>query len=922
MGIKPVEIQINAIDETKKGFDSASKRLDDLASKLEGGLKGEALSAGEALRALGDQLQTVQRVAIAALGGGFAGQLIADLNETAEAFATVSDRVKLAVGDTGSFDQALEGVQEVALATNSELQATGDLFAKLNQVGQQLGRTQEQALALTQSINQAVQLSGGSAESARAAITQLVQGLNGGVLRGDEFNSVMEQSPRLAKALADGLGKTTGELRKLAEQGALTSEVVIGALEGQAQTLNNEFEKLSGKPSQALQNLSTAWTVYVGNADKATGASKAAADAINLLAKNLDTIVGLLLDAGQAVSAFVALRLAQHFLSVGTAAKTAAVSLTASTAAMNAASASAAAAGANVGRMATILGGLKTLSLLGVVTNIQDIGTWLGESAAKLAGYKDMTEELAREERIAAEISAENARQKAALAQATQLAMEAARGLTPEARALVTEFDKMREAGKGAGDALADLSKKANLQDATGIETFMVALRDLAVQGKASGDQIREALAGALKGEDLARFEVMAKTALSGARNEAELLNLALDASLREAIRRSGADFATISGGMSQAATQAVNDTDLIIRNLDRLSDQGVDTAAALTASLGKGIKTADSQAALQAVRQQIEGLRNVLGDRVTNGLLQQLEEQTERVKSKVSDVESAFKRLGIRTKEELQKSADETKSAYETILNSGQATADGLQRAFMRYAQAAIEANGGVVSESLKVEAAMRGLQIQTDSTGNTIIRSMRDASDATRDAARSADAASGAYTRMADAAEAVARINEKYSRPEGGSVIGGTREERLAGQNAVDNSLIFQLRDKLDAGLLGAEDATALRAAIEAIRQNQAVDRSIDRMNPGAFSLAGMADRNEWAAVLERFEQALSRVSGGVSGAASFGTGPTRRSSSVRTVELNLKVNGQDNRAEMSEDAAETVIRSLEEASKRAVR
>jgi len=173
-----------------------------------------------------------------------------------------------------------------------------------------------------------------------------------------------------------------------------------------------------------------------------------------------------------------------------------------------------------------------------------------------------------------------------------------------------------------------------------------------------------------------------------------------------------------------------------------------------------------------------------------------------------------------------------------------------------------------------------------------------------------------------MADAAEAVARINEKYSRPEGGSVIGGTREERLAGQNAVDNSLIFQLRDKLDAGLLGAEDATALRAAIEAIRQNQAVDRSVDRMNPGAFSLAGMADRNEWAAVLERFEQALSRVSGGVSGAASFGTGPTRRSSSVRTVELNLKVNGQDNRAEMSEDAAETVIRSLEEASRRAGR
>lgn len=684
------------------------------------------------LSQLGDQLRAVQRVAIAAIGGTFAGQLVGGLNETAEAFTTVADRIRLVTGEGAPFEAAFQGVQQVALETNSELEATGTLFARLQQAGESLGRSNEQSLALTRTINQAIQLSGGSAQSANAAITQLIQGLQGGVLRGEEFNSVMEQSPRLAQALAAGLGKTTGELRALAQQGALTSEVVIGALEGQAATINAEFDKLSDKPTRALQNLSTAWQIYIGNADKATGASQMAAQAIDALAENLDTIIGLLLDAGQAVSAFVALRLAQQFLGIGAAAQAAAVQVAASTTAINAASASALAAGGNVGRLASILGGLKTLSLLGVVTNIQDIGVWLGESAAKLAGYKDLTEELAREERVAAEIAAENARQRAALAQATQLAIEASRGLTPEARALTTEFDKMQASGKSAGDALAELSKKANLEDTTGIQAFSIALRDLAVQGKASGDQIREAMANALKGEDLARFEVLARSALSGTRDEAELLAIALDASLREAINRSGADFASISGGMSRAAASAVNDTELIIQNLDRLSAQGVDTAAALTASLGKGIQTADSQAALQAVRDQIESVRKVLGEQVVDGLLDQLAEQAKRVTKEVGGLQSALSQLGITSDADLKKAADAARNLYERVREGGGSAREQAE-AFQKMADAAIRSGDSTAIAFARSQAAANGFEVAVDNAGRTVVRRMGEAAQAT---------------------------------------------------------------------------------------------------------------------------------------------------------------------------------------------
>lgn len=870
-----------------------------------------ANSTREGLRGLGDQLRTVQNLAVAALGGTFVTQLAGDVADTADQFKNLEARVKLATGEGAAFETAFEGIQQIALRTNSELEGTATLFARITQAGRELNLSQEAALSLTETINQSIQLSGGSAEGARAAIVQLVQGLQSGVLRGEEFNSVMEQSPRLARALADGLGVTTGELRKLANQGQLTTEVVLSALQGQSAAVAREFEQLPPTVGRAIQNLSTAWTVYVGNADKATGASAAAAAAINALGQNLDTVIGFLLDLGQAAAAFTALRLAQQFLAIGTAAKTSSVQIAANAAALSASGAAAAGAASNVGRFASLLTGLRTFTLIGLATNFQDIGTFIGETAAKLAGYKDLTEELAREEALSAEISRQNAAQKAALAQQIEIATERARGLTPEAKLLVSEFDKMRSGGKGAADSLAELSKSANLQDTSGIQAFSIALRDLQVQGKASGDQIREAFANALKGEDLAVFEVNARAALSGARNEAELLSTVLDASLREAIRRSGADFAVISGGMGEAARSAINDTELIINNLGRLQEQGVNTADALTASIGRGIQTADSRAAIEALRQQIELVRRSLGDQVANTLLDQLGDKARQVVRDVAGVEDAFRRLGIQTQADIQKAADQARADYQTILQSGEATAVGLQQAFQRYAAAAIAANEGVVTGSLRVEAAMRGLEIVTDGAGRVIVRAMESAADATFRAGQAANGAAGGYRNMAQSAEQAAAAaqraaqagerfssplgDDRFARPEGGSVTGNTREERLAGQNAVDNTLIFALRDKLNAGALTSDDAQDLRNAIAALDQNEQVNRDLDRLNPAAFSLTGAADRNEWRAIRQQFEQALNATK------------------LARRVTVELRNGRQSETVQTDEEGAAALVRTL---------
>jgi tape measure domain-containing protein len=123
----------------------------------------------------------------------------------------------------------MDGVVRVALETNSNLTATGDLFATLTRATRDLKTTtngvvtdyklsQTQLLQLTETINQSIKVSGASAQASEAAIVQFAQAIGSSVLRGDELNSIIEQAPRLAQALADGLGVPIGKLKELVKQ--------------------------------------------------------------------------------------------------------------------------------------------------------------------------------------------------------------------------------------------------------------------------------------------------------------------------------------------------------------------------------------------------------------------------------------------------------------------------------------------------------------------------------------------------------------------------------------------------------------------------------------------------------------------------------------------------------------------------------
>ena len=780
-----------------------------------------ARTVSEGVAGIAAQLRQLQSIASVALGGSILGGIAADVGRTADAYTNLAARIRIVTGEGQTFETAFRGVFDVAQRTNSAVEETGQLFTRLAQQGKDAGlsaqQAVQQALSLIETINQAIQLSGGGAQAAQAAITQLIQGLQSGVLRGEEFNSIMEQSPRLARALADGLGVTTGQLREMAKQGALTSDVVINALKGQAQAIETEFGKLPLTIGRALQNLGTEWTRYIGEADAGTGASVTAAKAITALATNLGAVADAAMLAGEAWIAYKAVDIAGALLrqvsatqaaaaaAVGstaattantaakganaaaagalvgslraaTAARTADTAATAANTAAQAANAvaarSAAAAGAGIagslgviGRLAGAVGLAGTaVALFGdvAVKAFRGAGTWIGEGAAKLAGYRDRSEEVLRRQ-TAHEAGARTAAQaQEAHNQKLEQAAEKALGLTGRAKELVSEFDALAKKGDTASQAAEKLSKNLQLGDVSGIAAAGAALDALAIKGKLTAEQVRKVWTDALKGEDLQAFETRARAAFDGTAQGVRRLTAALEAIDAEALRRLGTSAEELQTGFSQATTSAINDLDAMIAALGRLGEAGKEAEPQLVKALDRTIEAAGTERALKAVIERVVemGAKGLIsGEQVAAGL-DKARKKADDLRAGINSVDEALRVFGIKSKAELQLTADRFGEAYQRIAGSAEVSLQDQARAFQQWRDAAIAANGGVESETIKLHDAMLKTRLEAAGLGDTIKTSMDGAAAATdratqaqqRYARSTRDAANAAVDLMRD--------------------------------------------------------------------------------------------------------------------------------------------------------------------------
>lgn len=850
---------------------------------------------GDGVESISKQLDRLQKFYIGLQSLQGLKNLAFDLAATADQANNLQARMKLVTGEGDNFTRSWEGVTEVALRTHSALEDTGVLFSRIAQAGRDAGLSAEkaslQSLGLTETINQTIQISGASTEASSAAITQLIQGLQSGVLRGEEFNSVMEQAPRLAKALADGLGVTTGELRKMAESGLLTTQTVIAALQGQSAAVAAEFQRLPPTVGRAMQDLSTQWTLYVQKVDQANGASAAAAKAIQLLANNLQSIAGLLMDLGQAAAAFTALRLAQHFLGIGQATQVAATGIAAANAQLVATQAAAAGAAASTSRFAAVMGGLKTFTLVGIVSNIKDIGTWIGESAAKLAGYKDRTEELEKAEKAAAAAARELAAARAAEAQKTQDAADKLFDLSKAGRNAVAEFEQLTKSGKASADALKSVTEGFDLTKIQGIKDFAATLDKLGETAKITASETEAAWAKALSGKDLAVFEANARTAFLGSSREAQRLAQLTDAVLTEAIKRAGLEYDVLRGNIAAASRSAINDTQAIIDQLGKLKEEGVDTGRVLNASFSKAIESADSEAALKAVREQIESVRSVLGQPLADGLLDQAKKKADALKDAldaatpgINSVREAFKQLGITSDETLKKTAADAKAAYDVLRDSGTASAREMGEAFKKSADAAIAANKGIAPAWVQAEAAMRGYEVAVDSAGRATLRLKG-----------SVDDSAGSHNRAANAIDqhrtALERMNAE-------------REREIASQEKANELATRELQlmeAKRNAGTIrGADAVPAFESKAQADAWLAKWKEQYARDNPFSTQSGGqlgnfMHDMTmfEWNREVDAME--LRNTMKGNGNAETSSKTPLEAMVSRQVSTINLQLNGQ---------------------------
>lgn len=237
-----------------------------------------------------DSLDLATKVGI---GFGVVGPAIMGIGrtaiQTADQLTSLTSRLTLVTGSAQAAAAVQEDLFNIAQESRVNFIELGQTYAQIARSATSMGISQERVLGVTQSIGQAMALSGSSAQGLQAALVQLSQGLASGVLRGEELNSIMEQSPRLALALAEGLGVPIGRLRALGEAGELTTEKVIGALEKAGPKLAQELAQSTVTVGQAMTVLGNSAARLVGDADKATGATSTLASAIQSLASGVDS---------------------------------------------------------------------------------------------------------------------------------------------------------------------------------------------------------------------------------------------------------------------------------------------------------------------------------------------------------------------------------------------------------------------------------------------------------------------------------------------------------------------------------------------------------------------------------------------------------------------------------------------------------
>jgi tape measure domain-containing protein len=273
-----------------KAQGKANKTLDSIGNSAAGAAKKM------------DQLQTgINKVA-----GAIAASIVADWGKAflvaADNMSQLNARIERLTGSAETASQTMQSLMRISSATGGSLQDTAKLWESLSTALRDTGATNGQVLQLTETLQKIGRIGGSSSEEMANALRQFGQSISSGTVRAEEFNSILEQMPELARQIAAGMGVSIGELRQIMLEGKLTAEDALNAIQKQTGVVNAEFEKLPRTLSQANTALTNSMLGMVDSINQATGASTGLVAVIDSVTAALDRMVGKTASAASQIS--------------------------------------------------------------------------------------------------------------------------------------------------------------------------------------------------------------------------------------------------------------------------------------------------------------------------------------------------------------------------------------------------------------------------------------------------------------------------------------------------------------------------------------------------------------------------------------------------------------------------------------------
>lgn len=210
------------------------------------------------------------------------------IKEYSDAWSSVQNQLRQTVSTSEQLAAVSQRIVNIAIDSRASLEATSQLYTRFRLSVDETTLSNERLFGIVETINKSLALSGATASESAGALRQLSQAIASGVLRGEEFNSIAEQAPGIFRAIQKETGLTAGELRKFAQEGGITTDILIRSLEAYRSTVDTEFGKSKATISQSFEVARTNITQFIGTLDEASGASTSFANLIIDVSKTIN----------------------------------------------------------------------------------------------------------------------------------------------------------------------------------------------------------------------------------------------------------------------------------------------------------------------------------------------------------------------------------------------------------------------------------------------------------------------------------------------------------------------------------------------------------------------------------------------------------------------------------------------------------